>query len=164
MTMFEVRKRSRVRRSPVRGVFVVGGLVLATMLIVAACGGDDDGEQADPAGVLANYEDTRNTGDVDALMLLYTDDAVVTDHPLDTDDTATGVDEIRPLEGVVPSIRRSENATEYINVESSGNTVTFDMNFHMASGECLGSTGHEVTVDGDKIASFDWGSVDEPCQ
>jgi hypothetical protein len=164
MSIFAIQRTGlqprRARRLPMPGVVFV--LLVVGMLILASCGDDDD--SGGPAGVLANYEDTRNAGDVDALMSLYTDDAVVTDHPRDNDDTATGVEEIRPLEAVAPSIQRPEDATEFINVEPSGNTVTFDMNFHMDDGSCLGSSGHEVTVEGDKITRYDWGSVDEPCQ
>ena len=80
MTKLEGDQRRRVHRPP-RGIFVVGGVILAATLIIAGCGDDDD-DQADPAGVLANYEDTRNSGDLDALMSLYADDAVVLDLPL----------------------------------------------------------------------------------
>jgi ketosteroid isomerase-like protein len=164
MTMPESDRPQRARRSTRRGIVLGGGVLLAGVLMLAACGDDDDSGQSDPAAVLANYQDTRNAGDVDALMMLYADDAVVTDHPRDNDESATGVDEIRQLEAIVPTIQRAEDATEFINVQPSGNTVTFDMNFHMADGSCLGSSGHEVTVDDDKITHYDWGSVDEPCQ
>jgi hypothetical protein len=134
-------------------------------LVVAACSDDDDNDQADPTAVLADYEDARNAGDVDAVMALYADDAVVTGHPLDAGDgAANGVDEIRALEDLVPDIQRAEDAAEFINIETSGNSVTFDMRFFPAGSSCTGSSDHEVTVTDGLITFYAWGTVDEPCQ
>jgi hypothetical protein len=161
MTVLEGSQRGRVHRPPIRGVFIVAGLVLAAMLIVAACGDDDgDGDDGDPAALLADYEGTRNAGDVDALMALYADDAVVTNHPADTDNTATGVDEIRALESDVPTFQRPEDATEFVNVQVSGDRVTFGNIFFHDTGECFSGSGHEVTVQDDKITLYAWGPED----
>ena len=51
------------------------------------------------------------------------DNAVVTGHPLDADGTAQGVQEIRRLEQGVPSNQRSEDATEFVDIQVSGNRV-----------------------------------------
>jgi len=75
----------------------------------------------DPAAVLVAYEDARNAKDVDALMALYADDAVVTGHPRDFDKLAEGVDEIRALEQQVPSIMGANGFTEFQVIEVSGN-------------------------------------------
>ena len=75
---------------------------MAISLLVGACGGS---EATDPATVLAEYENARNSGDVDGLISLYADDAIVTRHPLDDDGTAHGVEEIRLLESRGASIQ-----------------------------------------------------------
>ena len=129
-------------------------------LVVSACGGGD----ANPGEVPQDYQDARNSGDVDALISLYTEDAMVTGHPLDDDGIAQGVEEIRILEQEVPSIQRSEDATEFVDIQVSGSSVTFGQRFFPANGGCLGSSGHEVTVEDGKITYYSWGTVDEPCE
>jgi acetyl esterase/lipase len=101
----------------------------------------------------------RNTGDLDAQLALYADDAVVTGHPLDDDGSATGVDAIRQLEdfqGEFPG-----TVTEYVDLGVSGDTVTFDHRFFTAEGECFGAVGNEVTVVDGKITRYVWGVLDD---
>ncbi len=143
-------------RSTMSGGLILGALVVGGMLVVAACGNDDT-DQADPAAVLADYEDARNEGDVDALMALYADDAVIVGHPLNNSGGAQGVTETRLLERGVPSFQRSTDATEFINLEVSGNTVTFEQRFFNDTGECFGSNGNIVTVKDGRITRYQWG-------
>ncbi len=44
------------------------------------------------------------------------------------------------------------------------NSVTFSQRFFPSNGGCVGISGHEVTVEDGKIAHYDWGPVDEPCE
>lgn len=140
---------------------------MAWTLAIAGCGDNGNGSEGDPAAVLADYEETRNTGDVDALMSFYADDAVVTNHPQDShslgedEPVATGVVEIRILEFGRPAFQRSEDATEFFNIESSGDVVTFDQRFFNNSGDCFGNRGSEVTVEGDKFTLYAWGTQDD---
>lgn len=116
------------------------------------------------AGVAGSPED-RNAGEVNELMTLYAEDAVVTDHPLDYGDApvATGVEEIRLLEVGVPGIQRAENALEYLDVQVSGNQATFVVRFFNAEGECFGGS-RTVAVEGGKITRYEWGEEDDqPC-
>jgi len=163
MNQLDTDRSKGAFRSTRRGGLILGALVVGGMLVLAACG-NDDADQADPAAVLADYEDARNAGDIDALMALYADDAVVTGHPLDSDGIANGVDEIRLVELQVPSFQRSEDATEFIDVEVSGNRVTFGMRFFPAGSSCLGSSGHQVTVEDGKITLYAWGPTGESCK
>ena len=55
--------------------------------------------------------------------------------------------------------RRSKDATEFIKIEASGNTVAFDLRFFLNDGECRGSSGHEVTVADGLITLYTWGIV-----
>jgi len=131
-------------------------VVIGFALLLAACSGND----ADPAAVLADYEDARNSGDVDAVMAFYAEDAVVKDHPRDGDAIANGVDEIRALEAQVPGIQGSAGGIEFTDLVVSGNTVTFNHKFFNASGGCFGGLGGEVTVKDGKITLYDWGPQD----
>jgi len=102
-------------------------------LLLGACGWNN----ADPAAVLADYKDARNSGDVDAVIGFYAEDAVVKNHPRDGDAIADGVDEIRVLEGQVPGIQGSTGGIEFTDMVVSGNTVTFNHKFFNTSGEPL---------------------------
>ncbi len=131
---------------------------ISAVLILGACGGD-----ATPDEVLVDLQNVRNSGDVDAVMALYAEDAVVRDHPLDADGIATGVDEIRFLEAQVPGIQGSTGGIEFRDMTVSGSTVTFNTKFLNAEGDCFGGMGHQVTVEDGKITLADWGP-DDPSQ
>lgn len=143
---------------PRRGQIVL--FSAAIFLVVSACGGGD----ADPGKVLQDYQDARNSGDVDALMSLYAEDAVVTGHPLDNDGTAQGVEEIRRLEAGVPSNQRSEDATEFVDIQVSGSSVTFGHMFFNNISGCVAGGGHKVTVEDGKITHYAWGTSGAPCE
>jgi len=122
---------------------------------------------ATPAEVLAAYEDARNAKDVDALIALYADDAVVIGHPLDRNKLAEGVDEIRALERQVPTIMGANGFTEYRAIEVSGNTVTFKQKFVNNSGDCFSDnddgSGNTVTVIDGKITRYVWDDEEGQC-
>lgn len=130
--------------------------IAAVVLTTTACSSSSE----DPESVLRAYEAARNSSDVDAVMALYADDAVHENHPLDTVSPATGVLEIRGYEGQVPAIQGSTGGVEYIDLEVSGSTVTFNSIFHNEDGDCFGGTGQKVTVDNDKITLYVGGSED----
>ena len=130
-------------------------MLLATSmaLILGACGGD----QADPAAVVVDYLEAFNTGDAEAVMAFYADEGVIERHPDDSDGLARGKQEILHLEELVDGYQGSTGKLEYINMEVSGNTVTFDTIFRNAQGRCFGFTGTELTVENDLIALVVWG-------
>jgi hypothetical protein len=130
--------------------------VISLVLILGACGGDD----SDPAAVVADYLEVWNTEDAAAVMAFYAEDAVIEGHPSDTDELATGKSEILVVESVIQGFRGSTGTMEYINMEVSGNTVTFDNIFNNARGECFSSAGSELTVENDLIVLIVWGDTD----
>ncbi len=134
---------------------------ISAVLILGACGGD-----ATPDEVLVDLQNVRNSGDVDAVMALYAEDAVVENHPLDApldaDEVATGVDEIRSLEAQVPGIQGSTGGIEFTDLVVSGNTVTFKSTFFNEEGDCFSGAGNEVTVEDGKITLFVWGQEEDP--
>ena len=133
--------------------------VISLVLILGACGGDD----ADPAAVVADYLEVWNTEDAKAVMVFYAEDAVIEGHPSDTDELATGKSEILVVESVIQGNRGSTGTMEHINMEVSGNTVTFDNIFHNAQGTCFSSAGSELTVENDLIVLIVWGDTDAAC-
>lgn len=133
-------------------------IILFLAMIVGACGGGD----ADPAAVLAGYQEARNSGDVDAVMAFYAEDAVVEFHPLDDDGVASGIFEIRSLEAQVPGIQGATGGIEFTDLVVSGNVVTFNETFYNADGDCFSGAGNEVIVEDDKIILFEWGQEQDP--
>ena len=130
--------------------------VISLALILGACGGDG----SDPAAVLADYLEVWNAEDAEAVMVFYAEDAVIEGHPEDSDGLATGKLEIFPIEVRMQGHQGSTGVLEFINMEVSGDTVTFDNIFHNGDGDCFSSTGDKVTVADDKITLFVFGDLD----
>jgi len=131
-------------------------MVISVVLLVGACGGDD----SDPAAVLADYLEVWNAEDAEAVMVFYAEDAVLEGHPEDTGDVSTGKSEIFPIEDRMQGHQGSTGEMEYINIEVSGDTVTFDNIFHNGEGACFSSTGSEATIENDLITLIVWGNLD----
>jgi ketosteroid isomerase-like protein len=138
-------------------------MIVALTLTAMGCSSSSD----DPASVLTDYAENRNSGDIDAVMALYADDAVVTDHVLDDDGVATGIDEIRVLEEQIPAVQGSGDGIEIFDVVVSGSTATFKTRFFYGadgvrntsgSAGCSGSLDHTVTVESGKMTVLDWGT------
>ena len=134
--------------------------VISFTLILGACGGDDSdsADDSDPAAVLTEYLEVFNAQDAEAVMVFYAEDAVIEGHPEDSDGLATGKLEIFPIEVRMQGHQGSTGVMEFINMEVSGDTVTFDNIFHNAQGECFSSTGTEMTVADDLITLIVWGN------
>jgi|GEM_PF-770334 len=137
-------------------------IVAALTVIAGGCGSSSDGASddtvVDVSSVLAEYQAARNAGDLDALMALYADDAVVVDHPLDDDGTAQGIGEIRQLEAIVAA--ELDSVTEFLDLEISGDTVIFAHKVTIDDRDCFAGSGDKVTVVGGKITLYDWGVDD----
>jgi hypothetical protein len=153
-----------------RNLLVAAGAFVAVFAAIAVVttvntGGDTaagvEDETYDPATVLADYLEVWNAEDAEAVMVFYTEDAVIHNHPSgDSDGLATGTWEILGIEKSLNANQGSTGTMEYINMEVSGNTVTFDNIFINGKGQCYSSTGSVMTVEGDKIALVVWGDTD----
>jgi len=170
--VMSVSSPSEQRRAWLVGVAIaVVVLVGGTTWFLGAAGYDSPSAPPpaieDPAAVLAAYEDARNAKDVDALVALYADDAVVIGHPLDGDKLAEGVDEIRALERQVPMYMGANGFTEFRTIEVSGNTATFKQKFVNNAGACFSDNdtgkGNTVTVVDGKITLYVWDDVEGQC-
>ncbi len=133
-----------------RRLFTIG---ISLALILGACGGDD----SDPAAVLTDYLEVWNAEDGEAVMVFYAEDAVIENHPNVGGRLLTGKSEILANETSLDGFQGSTGTMEYVNMEVSGDTVTFDSIFHNAQGQCFNSSGLEVTVADDKITLWVWG-------
>jgi hypothetical protein len=81
------------------------------------------------------------------------------DHPdRASDELATGKSEILVIETGMQVHQGSTGTMEYINMEVSGDTVTFDNIFHNAEGDCFSTTGSVATIENDLITLIVWGN------
>jgi ketosteroid isomerase-like protein len=135
-------------------------MIVALTLTAMGCSSDSDDAADDPAAVLADYLEVWNAEDAEAVMVFYAEDAVLEGHPADSDDLATGKSEILAVESTINRNQGSTGTMEFLNIEVSGDTVTFDNIFINGSGQCFSSTGTAMTVEGDKIALIVWGDTD----
>jgi hypothetical protein len=131
-------------------------VVLAVGLVVAGCS-----SSSDPAAVVADYLEVFNAEDGDAVMVFYAEDAVIEGHPDESSDgLATSTSEILAIETAMNIHQESTGTMEYVNMEVSGDTVTFDSIFINGDGDCFSSSGTVVTVEDGKIARMVWGDLD----
>ena len=130
--------------------------VISLALILAACGGDD----SDAAAVLTEYLEVWNAEDAEAVMVFYAEDAVLEGHPSDPDGLTTGKSEILAIEELLDRFQGSTGTMEYVNMEVSGDTVTFDNIFINEAGECFSSTRPVATIENDLITLVVWGDTD----
>lgn len=163
MEMHPTPRFPRVRGtegSPLR-LAALGVAIVAFSL--PACSSEPD--TAGPAEVLAAYEQASDASDVDALMALYAEDAVVTGHPLDegSPPIATGAEEIRQLELQTLGLQRTEDANDFFDIEVSGDTAVFSNRFFTDDGSCYSGSDHEITVEDGRITSYAWGIHSQPC-
>jgi hypothetical protein len=127
---------------------MIGALLLA-VLAIGACGGDD----ADPGETVQAYIDAYNIRDIDAVMAVFADDAVITNHPFAS--RIEGAEAIRSLQVDDFQAAGSDNAYEISDLEVSGDTVTWN---HVWLDRCTG-TGNEAVVENGKIVSWEFASV-----
>ncbi len=131
-------------------------MVISVVLLFGACGGDD----SDPAAVITEYLEVWNAENGEAVMVFYAEDAVVENHPNVDGATATGKTEILAIERSMDGFQGSNGTMEYINMEVSGNTVTFDNIFINGQGACFSSGGSVYTIENDLITLLVWGDTD----
>jgi ketosteroid isomerase-like protein len=133
--------------------------IVALTLTAMGCSSDSDDAADDPAAVVADYLEVFNAEDGEAVMVFYTNDAVIEGHPDESSDgLATSTSEILAIETAMNRHQGTTGTMEYLNMEVSGDTVTLDNIFINGSGDCFSSTGSAMIVEDDKIALIVWGN------
>ncbi len=130
--------------------------ITVIVLIVAACGSSDD----DPAAVLADYAAAYNAGDIDAVMVLFSEESVITGVPFFE---SAGLTAIRAVQVQDINAAAEEDAYSFSNVEVSGNTVTWDQVWVNKAGEGFCLEGQSVVIKDGKILSWTWPGLGVPC-
>ena len=134
------------------------GAVVAMVLLLGACGGDDD---ADPAAAIRDYAAAYNSGDVDAVMELFTDESVVNGHPFAS--RSEGLSAIRAVQVDDLAAAATENAYSFSAVEVSDDTVTWNSEWTSDDGGLFCQVGHTAVVKDGKIRTWTWPSSGGDC-
>lgn len=131
--------------------------VASVVLALGACGGDD----TDPAGVIDDYVAAYNSGDIDAVMALFSEESVVTRHPFAN--RSEGLDAIRDLQVSDIGAAATSDAYTISNVEVSGDTVTWDHAWTNDEGSQFCQQGHSAVIQDGKFLTWAWPGSPAAC-
>jgi len=105
-----------------------------------------------PAEVIEEYREALNAKDLDAVIALFTEESTFSGHPAMYD--GSGLTSIRALHAIDTAMTTDFDAYEFRNVETIGNTVTWDHHRTNADGDVDCGEGHRAVVDDGKILSW----------
>ena len=125
-------------------------VVVAVTLTAMGCSSDSD----DAAEVVEQYVAAYNSGDIDAVMAVFTEDSVVYGHPLSPE--SAGLTEIRAVETVDLAAGASADAYSISNVEVDGDTVTWDHVWVSNEGDEYRQEGQTAVIKNGKILTWTW--------
>jgi hypothetical protein len=138
--------------------------VLAILVVVlVGCGDDDDaesGDDSDAAAVIEAYVAAYNSGDIDAVVAVFSEDAVITQGS----ETSTGLTEIETLQIDDMSSAAEADAYSITNVETDGDTVTWDHVWTNDAGVDWCAEGQSAVVTDGKIVTWTWPLDTNPCE
>ena len=133
--------------------------IVVVLMMIAACGGDG----ADAESTLNAYVAAYNSGDIDQLMTVFSEESEIVDHPFSG--LVAGLEEIRSVHVEEFEFSAAENAYTVSNVEVLDNSVTWDHVWVNGGGDSYCMEGHTAVVEGGKILTWTWpnGGVAEEC-
>lgn len=136
-------------------------LLTAIILAVALAATGCSSESSDPAAVIEQYVAAYNSGDIDAVMEVFTEESVVYGHPFSSE--SAGLTAIRSVQVSDLSAGATTDAYSISNVEVSGDTVTWDHVWVNSGGEEFCQVGQTAVIDDGKILTWTWPPSDSPC-
>lgn len=131
-------------------------LVLTATLVLAACGGDDDGSGSsgvsDPASVVEGYVAAYNAQDIERVMAFFAEDAVIIGDG--GAERVEGAEAIRAEQlGNFDSHAPGGEAYSISNLQATDNVVTWAYVFMGDAHTCVG-TGDEAVVEDGEIVTW----------
>ena len=152
----ERKQRDRRRNVMVAlGAFAVA--VVAVAVVATVNTGDDiapAGTSDDPAAVIELYTAAYNSGDINAVMAVFTEDSVVYRFPGTPE--ASGMTAIRRLSTDDLAQAASTDAYSFSNIEVDGDTVTWDHLWVDKEGRNWCMEGHSAVIKDGKILTWTW--------
>jgi len=118
-------------------------ILFALLLSVSACGSSQLEEVSGPATVIEAMETAWNAQDLEAVLALYTDDAVETNRL----GKFTGKEELRKLFGPIID----EFTMECGNYAVNGNTVSYECVLTRKGGTTLAGEKYDAVIENGKI-------------
>lgn len=165
-------RRQRNRQTRCATFAALGASIVAVAL--ASCNGADGGSGTGPvqsqlgeaagsaaAEVIEDYRLAYNSGDIELVMALFSDDSVVTNHPFAT--RSAGLAEIRSLQLRDLSVAAPTDAYHLFNFDVSDDSVTWDHEFTDSRGERWCGRGHTAIIATGKIESWAFAPNLQPC-
>lgn len=117
----------------------------------------------DPAAVIEAYVRAYNADNVDAVMAWFSEDAAVTDHPGGLAD-AVGADAIRRLTITDRSWAAQSDPYEISNLNTDGDTVTWDHTWTNNNGEHFCADGNRAVITDGLIVSWTYADNADVCE
>jgi hypothetical protein len=146
-------------------LFVVDGEGFETNVVDSSV--DLDGSElrgaaaADPAQVIEDYRIAYNSGDIEGVMALFSDESVLRGHPFSV--RSTGLVAIRRVQFRDLAIAAPADAYRIANVEVSGDTATWDHVFTNSEGTRWCGEGHSAVIADGKILNWDFAPDRHEC-
>jgi hypothetical protein len=154
--VYAVNRIAQAREALVK-IRLIFAVVAAVTLVAASCSSDS----SEPADVISDYVAAYNSGDIDAVMTVFTEDSVVYGHPFSSE--SAGLTAIRSVQLTDLGSAASSDAYSFSNVEVNGDTVTWDSVWVNSQGETFCQKGQSAVVKDGKILAWTWPSDDSTC-
>jgi hypothetical protein len=138
-------------------------IFVAVVVTAAGCSSESD----DPAEVVEQYVAAYNSGDIDAVMAVFTEDAVMYGHPIAEGYESAGFGAIWSVH-VADLANASTDAFSISNIEVDGDTVTWDHVWVNRRGDTFCQVGQSAVIKDGKILTWTWppsdgsGSSEQP--
>ena len=162
MNMLDTGQPVRACHSPIRTRVAAG--LLTAILVLAGCGDDDSDDVSDsePAEVIEDYQIAYNDSDIDAVMVFFSEDSVLSGHPLEAESMA-GLEAIRSHHRGDMALAAETDAYKTSNVEVSGDTVTWDHVWTNTAGTDYCAEGNSALITNGQILTWTFAPNPHPC-
>jgi uncharacterized protein (TIGR02246 family) len=136
-------------------------IFVAVAVTAAGCSSDSDDAANESAAVVEQYVAAYNSGDIDAVMAVFTEDSVVYGHPFSPE--SAGLAAIRTAQTMDLAAGASTDAYSISNVEVDGDTVTWDHVWVNKAGENFCQEGQSAVIKDDRMLTWTWPSSGSAC-
>ena len=125
-------------------------VIVCAAVMLVACGNS----KTDPATVIEDYIAAYSAGDIDEVMVAFTEESVVTGHPMQA--RMEGLEAIRTIQVQDLSSAAPLDAYTISNVEVTGDTVVWDHVWTSSDGRQFCQQGNRARIEDDRILTWTW--------
>jgi hypothetical protein len=113
----------------------------------------DEYNETYPGATVASYVAAYNSGDIDAVMALFTEESTVMGHPMSN---ASGLAAIQRVQVQDMGAAADADAYSISNLDVTGNTVTWNQVWIKSDGRQFCQTGQSAVIEDSKFVSWTW--------